>query len=156
MHTISQVLRSTMILMILFVTSSYLSSSAYAADDYFKKYAVNVVFNDKPVEFEPNAIAWNNNTMVPFRQLFEEFGAEVKWDSEAKTVTAVKGDIKVQLTLGSFQAFINNKEYKLTQTPFVAKNSVLVNLRFVSEALGAEVSFVKAKMTVYLNWEEKV
>jgi hypothetical protein len=123
--------------------------------DYFDDNAVNVVLNGEPVEFSPKAIVHNGNTMVSFRQLFEAYGANVGWNQETRSVTATKGDITIKLTQDSFKALVNDKEYKLTQTPYIAKDTLLINLRFVSEALGAEVKWQKNPRTVFITWVDE-
>jgi hypothetical protein len=118
-------------------------------------FAIDVVLNGKVVQFSPGALSFNGNTMVPFRELFETYGATVNWDSKTQTVTAVKDTKKIILTLDSNVAYLNDKEYKLIQSPFLIDNHMLVNLRFISESLGAQVSYNKEpKPTVYISWNQ--
>lgn len=117
--------------------------------------AVEVVLNGEVVQFSPGALSFNGYTMVPFRELFETYGATVDWDSNTQTVTAVKDTIKIVLTLESQVAYLNDKEYRLIQAPFLEDNHMLVNLRFISESLGAKVSYNKEpKPTVYISWNQ--
>lgn len=139
-----------LLLCISFISLLLPVSNAHA--DYFDDVAVKVILNGEEVKFKPNAIIWNTTTMVPFRQLFESFGAEVEWNEYSQTVSAIKGDTKIVLTMDSFQAWVNDKEYKLSQTPFIAKDTAYINLRFVSEALGATVNFNKKGRTVTIDW----
>lgn len=82
----------------------------------------------------------NGTTLVPMRAIFGALRAEVKWDAQTKTILATKGDDYISLKLGSASAVKNGTTVKL-QTPAVQKNgTTLVPLRFVAEALGAEVS----------------
>ncbi|WP_148928715.1 copper amine oxidase N-terminal domain-containing protein [Paenibacillus methanolicus] len=116
------------------------------------EFTAKVVLNGKQMNFDPNVIAWNSTTLVPFRQLFEAYSAEVQWDSVTKTVTAKKDDTTIKITMDNFQAWVNDKEYRLTQTPFIAEGTAYVNLRFVSEALGATVSYNKKDNVVLIDW----
>jgi hypothetical protein len=118
-------------------------------------FAIDVVLNGEVVQFSPGALAFNGNTMVPFRQLFETYGATVDWDSNTQTVTAVKDSKKIVLKLDSQVAYLNDKEYRLIQSPFLEDNHMLVNLRFISESLDAKVSYTKEpKPTVYISWNQ--
>lgn len=133
-------------------------ASAQGTDySYYTKYAVKVVLNGKEMDFSPPATAVNNNTMVPFRQLFEAYGAEVNWQPGTKTITAIKDDITLKITIESLIAYVNDKEVQLTQAPFTAEYSdgnmyTFVNLRFISEALGAVVMFTKdPEPTVFIQ-----
>lgn len=130
-------------------------SSTSSALDYFEKYKVSVKYNGVVQDFSPNAVIWSNYTIVPFRQLFELHGADVKWDNETKTVTATKGDTTIKLKGDSNIAFINGNEVKLAQGSLIANGTLYVGLRFVSEALGAEVSFDKKNMIVNIMTEEQ-
>lgn len=117
-----------------------------------EEFTAKVVLNGKEMKFDPNVIAWNATILAPFRQLFEAYSAEVQWDSVTKTVTAKKDDTIIKITMESFQAWVNDKEYKLTQAPFVAEGTAYVNLRFVSEALGATVNYNKKENVVSIDW----
>lgn len=106
---------------------------------------ISVYIDNEPLIFEdtkPTII--NGRTMVPVRAIFEKLGAQISWDKETKTVTAVKDDsLKVELTVG----------YKiLTQTKNGQKKTIvldapatiidgrtLIPLRAVSNAMDAGV-----------------
>lgn len=132
----------------------YLFSSSVSFADIFDDSEVKVNYNGVEQKFNPNPVIWNNSTLVPFRQVFELYGAKVQWDQGTKTVVAVKGDTTIKIITGSNKAFINNKEAKLAQGPIIAKGTVFVGLRFISEALGGEVSFDKQNLTVNIESSE--
>ncbi|WIM40150.1 copper amine oxidase N-terminal domain-containing protein [Paenibacillus sp. PK4536] len=129
----------------------FFSSNSTTRADVFDDSKVKVILDGSEIKFDPNAIIQNGNTMVPFRQLFEAYGASVSWNQNTKTITAIKDDKTIKLTLDRFDAYIDNKKIKLTQTPYMAKNTILVNLRFVSEALNAKVNFDKPHLRVTIN-----
>lgn len=113
-----------------------------------------VIINGEEKNFSPRAIIVNGNTMVPFRQIFDTYGATVNWDSKTKTITATKDDIEVILNIDSRKAYVNKKEFILSQTPFIGGDGhTFVNLRFISETLGAKVFFERSpKPTVYIKY----
>lgn len=114
----------------------------------------SVVVNGETLNFEAKPIVLNGNTMVPFRQIFEALGMGVEWNNETKSVTATKDDLTIIMTSDSFKARVNDKEFTLTQTPFVTPEGILyVNLRFISEAAGASVSWDKFNKTATVNTE---
>ncbi|TYP70125.1 stalk domain-containing protein [Paenibacillus methanolicus] len=89
----------------------------------------------------------NGATLVPMRAIFGALRANVTWDAQTKTVLATKGNDYISLKIGSAYAVKNGASVKL-QTAAEQKNgTTLVPLRFVAEALGAEVS-VDAKQRV--------
>ncbi|GMK47007.1 hypothetical protein PghCCS26_41360 [Paenibacillus glycanilyticus] len=101
-----------------------------------------VVVNGEVLESNTEPIILNGNTMVPFREIFEALEMSVKWDNTTKTVIASKEGITIKMTADDLGARVNNAQYKLTQTPFITPEGLLyVNLRFIGEAVGAEVSW---------------
>ncbi|WP_425320415.1 copper amine oxidase N-terminal domain-containing protein [Paenibacillus physcomitrellae] len=110
--------------------------------------------NGKPLSFNTKPILINGNTMVPFRQIFESLGMNVNWDSKTKNIIATKADLTIKMTLDSFKATVNNKEFILTQTPFDSPDGIVyVNLRFISEAVGATVSWDNVKKIASIDTE---
>ncbi|WP_055746442.1 stalk domain-containing protein [Brevibacillus choshinensis] len=105
---------------------------------------ISVFVNKKELKFPVPPVLKNGTTLVPMREIFEAFGAEVKWDQATKMVTAVKGQTTVKLTIGSTQASAGSQIIKLTQAAQIIEGRTFVPLRFVSEALGAKV-----------EWDEK-
>lgn len=95
----------------------------------------------------------NDRVMVPMRAIFEYLGALVDWKSETETVTAKKGDIRVSLKIGSTAVKKNNTDMTLDVPAQVINDRTMVPLRFVSEALGAQVVWSEAKNTaeIYTN-----
>ena len=67
----------------------------------------NVILNGEYVDFtdelgnvvEPQLI--NDRTMVPMRKIFEVFGANVQWDGETETVTAVTEEKVLKLQINN-------------------------------------------------------
>ena len=139
------------IIAVITVLTLFFSVSSSTSADVFDDSKVKVILNGSELDFDPNAIIQNGNTMVPFRQLFEAYGAKVTWNQKTKTITAVKEDTTIRLTLDRFDAYVNNKKIRLTQTPYMAKSTSLVNLRFISEAMDAKVNFDKINLTVNIT-----
>ena len=103
---------------------------------------IKVSVNGTPIDFPDQApYLSNNRTMVPLRFISEALGAEVNWD-EARRQVVVQGDKIVALSLDSNQATIDGMTFLLDAPPEVAGQRVMVPLRFVSEALGAQVQYL--------------
>ena len=112
--------------------------------------------NDKLIEIT-KAEEWNQCTLVPFRFLFERYGATVEWDNTEKTVTAVRSDgAIIKLEWQSDKATITKdgvtKEYTMN-VEVIAKGggALLVPLRFVAENLGCIVQWDNIKKAVIIN-----
>lgn len=59
------------------------------------------------------------------------------------------------LTIGNTNATINGTPYKLDAAPFLRPGRTLVPVRFISEALGAEVGWVEATKQVIIRDQGK-
>ncbi len=73
---------------------------------------ITVTLDDKPIEFtdvKPQIVE-GDRTVVPFRAIFEALGYKVDWDEPTQTVTGVKGDITLTMTIGSTEATIKTEE----------------------------------------------
>ncbi len=83
----------------------------------------------------------NNRTLVPFRVIFEALGADVSWDDETKTATAVKAGTTIKLTANSNTVYINSQKTDSDVCPMIVSNRFVVPIRLISEALGYAVYY---------------
>ncbi|MCL6449580.1 MAG: copper amine oxidase N-terminal domain-containing protein, partial [Armatimonadetes bacterium] len=109
---------------------------------------VKIQVDGKFLTFDVPPLLENGRTLVPLRALFENLGALVKWEEETRTVTAVKGDLTVRLTIGSTLAYVNDKPVTLDVPAKIVNGRTLIPVRFVSESLGAKVTWDAATRLV--------
>ncbi len=102
---------------------------------------IRVHVNGHIIKFDKDPYIKNDSTLVGFRSILEALGANVEWDAATKTVTAVKGDTTVRLTIGDKTAYVNGEPAELTQAPEISDNSTMIPIRFISEQLGMTVSW---------------
>jgi len=112
---------------------------------------VKVLVNEKELSFDVPPVIEEGRTLVPLRAIFEALGAEVDWDGDTKTVTATKGAITISLTIGEKTAYKNGGAVVLDVPGRIIEGRTLVPLRFVSEALGAEVEWEASTRTVTIT-----
>ncbi len=97
-------------------------------------------------------ITAEGRTMLPIRFVAEALGADVDWNEDAQTVTITKGDTVVKIIIGADYAYINGKKVKLDSPAFIANGRTYLPVRFVSEALGADVNWdAKTQQVVILK-----
>ncbi|MBO8171073.1 MAG: copper amine oxidase N-terminal domain-containing protein [Bacillaceae bacterium] len=113
--------------------------------------SIQVVLNQQEMQFDVSPRIINGRTMVPLRGIFEALEAEVDWNPDTRTVSAVKGDREVVLTIGQQNAVVNGDPVVLDAAPQVVDGRTLVPLRFVAETLGLKVEWDAATRTVYLR-----
>lgn len=93
----------------------------------------------------------NNRVLVPLRGVLESMGATVDFDSNTQTVIAQRGATQLSLRIGSTQAFVNGQRRFLDVPAQLFRGRTLVPLRFVSESLGANVSWNATQRVVFIS-----
>jgi len=101
--------------------------------------AQNVTVNGRPLALNPGPIEKAGRIFVPLRGIFESLDASVVYASG--TINATKGNTTVSLTIGSSQATVSGQSQTLDVAPFIVGSTTYVPLRFVAQALGAQVSY---------------
>ena len=142
-------MKKTVFFLLFLISLLSFSYSALAANNVVTG-EVNVYVNDTKIIFDTQPVFINNRTMVPIRGVFEAMGATVDWDNEKKIVTIEK-DIKIQVQLDNPKAIVDGK-IVLMDVPAAGINGrILVPIRFISEALKANVDWVNSTKTVFIN-----
>ncbi|MCL5677097.1 MAG: copper amine oxidase N-terminal domain-containing protein, partial [Firmicutes bacterium] len=93
----------------------------------------------------------NDRTLVPIRAVAERIGATVIWLQEEHSVVVSRGDLVVRVNVGSRTAWRNGQAVTLDQPAIIVGDRTLVPVRFVSEGLGARVSWVGEARSVLIN-----
>jgi hypothetical protein len=112
---------------------------------------VRTELDGRPLNFDQPAMMQQGRVMVPLRGIFESLGADVLYDAARRSIKATKGDRVIELALGSRSASINGQSAYLDVPANSIGGRVMVPLRFVSEALGADVKWSAASRTVSLT-----
>lgn len=114
-------------------------------------YTVQV--NGTTLALDASPQMWGSTMLVPVRNIAEALGAEVTYDPEAKTVTAVKGETRVALKLGAAEAEKNGSPLALSAPPVQVGDVVMVPLRFFGESFGTAVKWDGSKKRVTIDNE---
>lgn len=112
---------------------------------------ITVFFNGKPIYFDSKPIIEEGRTLVPFRAIFEKVNATVNYDSAKQQVIAVRGTTHITLTIGSKTAVVNGQSVTLDVPPKIVDRRTLVPLRFVGEAMGADVRWNHTQKRADIN-----
>jgi hypothetical protein len=122
---------------------------------------IPIIYNDRTVYAKPDllkgervlaAIARDGRIYVPLRSMFEQMGATVSVSADGKTVTAVKDQTSVSVTLGSDVVVINGETRPLDVPPILYQGVMLVPVRVLSEALDAYVQWVPSEHVVVVRY----
>ena len=115
---------------------------------------IGVVIDGEKVPFPSQSpVIQNQRILVPLRGVFEEMGATVSWDPHNRSVTAIKGSDRIYLEIASTGAKVNEVGHQLDVAPQIRNGHTLIPLRFVSEALKAQVSWQSEEKRVLVASE---
>lgn len=113
--------------------------------------ATTVLVNGQSLATAVPPIEMNGRTLVPMRDIFQRLGANVQWDGANRDITATRGNTNVWLQIGNNIAMVNGQRKSLGQAPIMYRGATMVPLRFVSEALGANVAWDNRTRIVSIN-----
>lgn len=129
---------------------------------------VNLILDGGRMDFTgdipPVVVSLNGagRTLVPVRAVSEALGATVLWSPQNRQAILRKGTTTIVLTLGSATAVVNGKAVPLPDG--IPASSLaypeedprtMVPLRFISEQLGAQVSWEQESYTAQITSPEK-
>lgn len=108
---------------------------------------ISVTVDGRHVQFDEPPRIINDRVMVPMRKIFSELGADIEWDRETNTATAVKDAQYAQFTADSGYMLygvcrngLNNDEFEyagcneLDSAPVIEDDTMFIPVRAVSEA----------------------
>jgi len=113
---------------------------------------IRVNVNGDPINFSgvgPQQM--NGRVLVPLRGIMESLGAYVDYNSSTRTVSANKSGVDLVLRLGDRHAMLNGRDIQLDVPAQEIRGSTMVPLRFVGEALGADVRWDAVASTVNIT-----
>ncbi|MDQ0875841.1 alpha-tubulin suppressor-like RCC1 family protein [Paenibacillus sp. V4I3] len=116
---------------------------------------ISVLMNGNDVQFENPTIVEDGSVLVPMRGIFEEVGATVRWFAETQTVEVQLGGIKLTYTIGEVVVYKNNSEFRLETPGRIVNGTTLLPVRFLAEAIGAEVGWNEDARTVTIVFSVK-
>ncbi|GIP03119.1 hypothetical protein J28TS4_15260 [Paenibacillus lautus] len=119
-----------------------LSLAAFTPAIYASEVQVSV--DGRDVQFpdeHPYVDQRSNLTMVPLAFISGKLGAATKWDSKLKQITISLNRDTVILVIGDHHALVNGKRVDFEGSAVLKNGRTMVPLRFISEALHANVEW---------------
>jgi hypothetical protein len=110
---------------------------------------IGVTVNGQPANLSPAPIERAGRVFVPLRGVFEHLGATVVYANGQ--INATRDRRQISLNVGSTQATVAGQPVTIDEAPFIIGASTYVPLRFVAQALGAEVNWDGSNQTVAVN-----
>lgn len=109
---------------------------------------VGVTVNGRALALDQGPVMQGGRVLVPLRGIFEALGATISYNSAMRAVDARQGATSLHLALGSRQAIVNGRPVGLDVPAQIVGGRTMVPLRFVSETLGAHVTWDAASRMV--------
>jgi hypothetical protein len=101
----------------------------------------SVLFNHTTVKMDRPLAEQNNILFGPLRQIFEQGGGTLTWQSRTGTVHAKNATKDITLTIGSASALVNTKQVALDGKPYLIMGRTMVPMSFVTAAMDADVQY---------------
>jgi len=115
--------------------------------------AIRVLVNDQALAADVQPVLVGERVLVPLRVIAENLGADIGWDGKTGTVTIIRGETNVRLTINANTALKNGATVTLEVPARLVTGHTMVPLRFVGEVLGADVQWSAADRTVHVTAE---
>ena len=112
---------------------------------------ISVLVDGQPLITSAPPVESGGRIMVGMRDIFERLGAEVKWNAANQQITATRGMRTVVLWIGQPYSTVDGAMLPLDVPPQLINGSTYVPVRFPSEALGANVTWMSATRTVMIS-----
>lgn len=103
------------------------------------------------VQFDIPPVTRGGKVFVPLRGVFEKLGASVKYQPSTRQIWCEKEGTSLYLQVGSSIGMLNGRSLEVSPPPFSLGGRVLVPLRLVGEALGAQVSWEAALRMIVIT-----
>ena len=132
----------------LFILSVF-SVPTGAKNTFFAPVCVTV--NGEYVKTKNHAYLKQGVTNVSLRDIGDIFGASVSWNGQTSTAAIDLGNTHISITKGKNTASVNGKSVVLDTNAVIVNDRIYVPLRFLSEALGADVTWKSDTLTANIT-----
>lgn len=149
-------MKKQIIQLLFLVTVSVLLSGtmkAQAASTIHESQA-KIIVNGEELQFSNPILIDRGSILLPMRAYFEAIGAEVSWHHPTQTATALRGGIKIDLTINKMEAQVNGKPFPLSTPAILHNGNTYVPLRFVGESLGGTVTWHHPTFTAEVQFDD--
>lgn len=112
---------------------------------------IQLSVNDRFLTLDTAPVIENGRTLVPLRGIFEAIGATVTWDNANRTAVISRDSLEIKVPIGSQTASVNGEARTLEVPAKIIEGRTLVPVRFIAEAMGAQVGWNNEKQIVLIS-----
>lgn len=109
---------------------------------------ITVTIDNNLLNSDVPPIIIEGRLLLPLRSILEALGAEIGWDGATRTITAMKQNTTVILTVDHNDALVNGIKKNLDVPATIINSRTLVPARFLAESFGAQVNWDANSRTV--------
>lgn len=113
-----------------------------------------MILDGRTLTLNPPATIVNDRAFVPVRGVFEAMDANLSWDGEKREVTVVRQEKYVRLKIDRHLACLSQtctQAATLDVPATISQDRTFVPVRFISQAMGARVSWDDARRAVVIE-----
>ena len=123
------------------------ASCVFAADGI-----ISVELDSEKIFFQgQEPVIVNGRTLIPLRGVFEKMGFTVSWEGNTKTAVLKSDSTTVSVTANSSTFSVNGESKPLDVPAQIMNDSMMLPLRAVGEAAGANVTWNGSTKTVEID-----
>ncbi|WP_054942824.1 copper amine oxidase N-terminal domain-containing protein [Paenibacillus ihuae] len=130
---------------------SFISAMATSAEAGSGTKDITVIIDGVKQNYSVMPVNVKGSVLVPMRAIFETLQAKVYWNQAKQQITAARGVSIITLTVNSTDASIDGNSTKLNSSPQTINGNTMIPLRFVADALRADVKWDTASQTVTID-----
>jgi Copper amine oxidase N-terminal domain len=101
-------------------------------------------------------LLYENRMLIPLRVVSEAFGAQVKWNQSAKTISIKMDDKTLLLKVGSKNVTINGSQSTYEVAPKIFNNSTYVPAALLQKAFGGFLDYNSQTKSVFYQMDDKI
>jgi N-acetylmuramoyl-L-alanine amidase len=121
---------------------------------FCRDFPVSLMVDGETVESDVPPVIVKGRTLIPAKAVFEDMGAGVSWNEDARLVTITLGASEVMLTIDSKTAFVNGAQAVMDVPALIIDGRTMIPVSFVGKSLSCGIAWDDASRTVLISSPE--
>lgn len=131
--------------------NSALAEDGTSGEIVLKPGAMQAVIDGETVPLPVAPVVDKGITLTPLRLIAEGLKSKVSWDETTKKITVETSGKVIELDTEKNEAMLNGTPQQMAAPPVIINGFCLVPLRFVSEYLGAIVTYISDTEEIHIS-----
>ncbi|PAB61150.1 copper amine oxidase N-terminal domain-containing protein [Anaeromicrobium sediminis] len=117
---------------------------------------IAIIVNGEAFFLEGGFVVENEMTLAPAAEIFTLLKMDdAYWNEDLQEITATKNKKIIRMFIESDKAYIDGGQFDLGVTPKIIDSTIYVPVKFICEAVYAEVYWSEEDQAVIITYEEK-